>query len=92
MRARAGHYVRRVGTVVGPALLLAVTLALALAGPILAASPGPTDAVGGDPRSAGQGPGLVGDPLVAVFAVLAIGLGAVALTLLYVKLTGGRRT
>ena len=67
-------------------------LALALAGPILAASPAPTDAVGGDPRSAGQGPGLVGDPLVAVFAVLAIGLGAVALTLLYVKLTGGRRT
>ena len=108
MRARAGRASRRAGAVVGAALapgsapalrpslgralMLAVTLAMALAGPILAASPSPTDAVGGDPRSPGQGPGLVGDPLVAVAAVLAIGLAAVALTLLYVKLTGGRRT
>ena len=28
----------------------------------LAASPGPSAVVGGDPRSSGQGPGLVGDP------------------------------
>jgi hypothetical protein len=57
----------------------------------LAASPAPTGA-GGDPRSSGQGPGLVGDPLSAIALVLAIGLGATLLTLAYVRLTGGRRT
>ena len=55
--------------------------------PLLAASPSPTAAPGGDPRSSGQGPGLVGDPLVALLAVLAIGLGALVLTLAYVRLT-----
>ena len=49
-------------------------------------------AAGGDPRSSGVGPGLVGDPLTAVAIVLGIGLLAVAMTLIYVRLTGGRRT
>jgi hypothetical protein len=57
----------------------------------LAASPAPSVAAG-DPRSSGQGPGLVGDPLTAVALVLAIGLLAVVVTLGYVRLTGGRRT
>ena len=57
----------------------------------LAASPAPS-AAGGDPRSSGQGPGLVGDPLMAILLVLAIGLGATVLTVAYVRLTGGRRT
>ena len=92
MRAQARGRVRWIGARIALALPLASSLVLALAGSILAASPAPTDAVGGDPRSPGQGPGLVGDPLVAVLVVVAIGLGAVALTLLYVKLTGGRRT
>ena len=52
----------------------------------------PFDAIGGDPRSPGQGPGLVGDPMTAVLLVVGIGLLAVGLTLIYVKLTGGRRT
>jgi hypothetical protein len=56
---------------------------------VLAASPSP--AAGGDPRSSGQGPGLVGDPAFAVLAVLAIGLGTLAVTLVYIRLTGGRR-
>jgi hypothetical protein len=56
----------------------------------LAASPAPT-AAGGDPRSSGQGPGLVGDPLAAIALVLAIGLGAMLVTAVYVRLTGGRR-
>lgn len=43
----------------------------------------------GDTRSAGQGPGFVGAPLVAVLAVLALGLGTAGLTLAYVRLTGG---
>jgi hypothetical protein len=73
--------------------VLGVTLATvvwALAtGAVLGASPSP--AAGGDPRSSGQGPGLVGDPAFAVLAVVAIGIGALAITLAYVRLTGGRR-
>jgi hypothetical protein len=44
----------------------------------------------GDPRSSGQGPGLVGDPLSAVLAVVVIGVGAVVATLVYVRLTARR--
>lgn len=55
-----------------------------------AASPSPTPAAGGDPRSSGQGPGLVGDPLLAVAGVLGIGLGAALITLGYVRLTDRR--
>jgi len=57
----------------------------------LAASPVPSVAAG-DPRSAGQGPGLVGDPLAAVALVIGIGLLTAVATLGYVRLTGGRRT
>jgi hypothetical protein len=77
--------------------LVAVTfgVAWALIGlatqPALAASPSPSAAIGGDPRSSGQGPGLVGDPLLAIGLMLAIGLGAALITTLYVRLTGGRR-
>lgn len=56
----------------------------------LAASPSPSAGSGGDPRSSGQGPGLVGDPVFALFAVVAIGLGSLALTLAYLRLTGRR--
>ena len=76
------------------AVLLTIGVLWAVAGAVtqtaLAASPSPTS-VGGDPRSSGQGPGLVGDPLGAVALVLAIGLGALVLTLAYVRLTSGRR-
>jgi hypothetical protein len=57
----------------------------------LAASPEPSAAVGGDPRSSGQGPGLVGDPLTAIALVLLIGVGTAVATTLYVRFTGGRR-
>jgi len=63
---------------------------LCLALPMLAASPMPTTAAGGDPRSSGQGPGLVGDPVLAVLLVVAIGLAALGLTLTYVRFTGRR--
>lgn len=62
---------------------------LALATAALAASPSP-GAAGGDPRSSGQGPGLVGDPAFALLAVVAIGLGSVVATLVYVRLTARR--
>jgi hypothetical protein len=54
---------------------------------VLAATPSPSPGAGGDPRSSGQGPGLVGDPALALLTVLLIGLGAVLVTLAYVRLT-----
>lgn len=67
-------------------ILVALTSWPAVAFPALAASPSPGPGAG-DPRSSGQGPGLVGDPLFALVAVVLIGIGAVALTLAYVRLT-----
>lgn len=70
---------------------LAIALTwLVLAVPVMAASPSPGAGVGGDPRSSGEGPGLVGDPVFALVAVIAIGLGALALSLAYVRLTARR--
>ncbi len=77
-------------------LSLTVGLAWAVAGAITpavaAATPEATAAIGGDPRSDGQGPGLVGDPLSAILIVLGIGLATLIATVIYVRLTGGRRT
>jgi hypothetical protein len=88
MSVRVLRRAHRLGAVV----ILATILFLAIVGPVAAASPSPSGPIGGDPRSPGQGPGLVGDPASAILVVVAIGLGAVALTLAWVKLTGGRRT
>jgi hypothetical protein len=52
----------------------------------LAATPSPA-AAGGDPRSVGEGPGLVGQPVLALLAVIGIALAAVAVTTVYVRLT-----
>ena len=68
--------------------LVAAASWMVLAIPVMAASPSPSPGTGGDPRSSGQGPGLVGDPLFALLLVLAIGLGSFVLTLAYVRLTG----
>jgi hypothetical protein len=74
------------------AVALAALLTVAIATPVLAASPSPSGAMGGDPRSSGEGPGLMGDPAFAILAVVAIGLIATIGTLAYVKVTGGRRS
>jgi hypothetical protein len=83
-------------TMVAGVGLVAVGVLWAIVGAMttvaFAASPSPTGAMGGDPRSSGQGPGLVGDPLFALAVVLAIGLGALALTLGYIRITGRPRT
>jgi hypothetical protein len=78
---------RRSGRLAG--IGAAVTAWLASAAVAVAASPTP-DPIVGDPRSSGQGPGLVGDPVFALIAVLAIGIGSVVATLVYVRLTAGR--
>ncbi len=57
----------------------------------LAASPSPTTGpAAGDPRSAGQGPGLVGDPLLAIGLVLLVAIASLGVTLAYVRLTADR--
>lgn len=71
-------------------MLIAVAVAVLASTPALAASPLPsTGPAGGDPRSSGEGPGLMGDPLTAIVVVLAIGLASAAVTYLYVRLTAG---
>jgi hypothetical protein len=51
----------------------------------------PAGGGGGDPRSNGQGPGLVGSPGFAVLVVLGIALASVLLTSAYVRWTGPAR-
>ena len=60
----------------GSSLLLWVVLGALLwsTSVTLAASPPPSPGAGGDPRSSGQGPGLVGDPGFALLAVVLIGV------------------
>jgi hypothetical protein len=87
---------RIVAALMGIGLAFVVSgLALALAQlltppPAVAATPGPSGALGGDPRSSGEGPGLVGEPFLAIAAVIAIGLLAALLTALYVRATRAR--
>lgn len=80
--------VRRARRVVAGAGAAAV-LALAGASVALAAAPTASPA-GGDPRSPGAGPGLVGDPLVAIVVVVAIGLGALLATMAWIRVTADR--
>jgi hypothetical protein len=57
--------------------VLAVLLTCALAVAALAAEPSAAPVgllAGGDPRSEGGGPGLVGSPLVMLLGVMALGL------------------
>ena len=52
----------------------------------LAASPS-APAAGGDPRSSGEGPGLVGEPFLALLAVIGIAVVAIVVTTAYVRFT-----
>jgi hypothetical protein len=71
------------------ALAVALAMAFLIAGPAFAAEPTPTP-LAGDPRSPGEGPGLVGEPLLAIGAVVAIAVLAVVATTLWVRATRPR--
>ncbi len=80
---------RRPGRGTAVRLLLAlVFVASLLAGPIPAGaeSPSPTILGGGDPRSEGEGAGLVGAPFLVALGVIALGVAASGVTLLFVRL------
>jgi hypothetical protein len=79
---------RRILALAGAAAV-ALALLLAMAALAVAATPTPA-AEAGDPRSSGQGPGLVGDPLFAVLAVVVIGLTAVLVTTAWIRMTARR--
>lgn len=85
MSLRRVHSIPAVATVA----MLATVVWLAFAMVALAASPS-ADPIGGDPRSSGQGPGLVGDPAFALVVVVAIGIASVTATLVYIRLTARR--
>ena len=73
------------------AVALAGLTAVALPAMILAADPSASPGgAAGDPRSAGEGPGLVGDPGWALLIVLVIGITTLLVTLAYVRLTASR--
>ncbi len=86
-----GRRTIRQAATVAVAAGIATARMLAAASSVLAASPSPSALPGGDPRSSGQGPGLVGDPLLAIGVVTVIALLALGATLLYVRATGGPR-
>lgn len=56
----------------------------------IAASPEPSSRPGTDTRTSGGGPGLVGEPLLAILGVLGIGVASVVGSLAYLRLTRGR--
>ena len=73
-----------------PAVLVTVVALLTLTAAVLGAEPTavPVEVLeGGDLRSEGEGPGLVGNPLLILVAVAALGLVTAAVTVLLVRLT-----
>ncbi len=74
---------RRLAAAAGAAVATVLAFPLAAFG----ATPVPTAVAAGDPRSSGQGPGLVGDPLTAILVVAAIAVLSIGATLLYVRMT-----
>jgi hypothetical protein len=70
------------------ALAAALFLVIFLPGVVFGASPEPSTG-SGDTRSAGEAPGFIGAPLVAVASVLVLGTLAAGATIAYIRLTGG---
>jgi hypothetical protein len=72
------------------AALLATLMLAALGMIVLAAEPAPSIIPPIDPRSDGQGPGLVGSPLDVALGVILLGVAVAAVTALVLRLTGER--
>lgn len=84
-RHRAAHVAR--------ATALGWLVVVALPALVLAADPTATPGVeAGDPRSSGQGPGLVGNPGWALAIVAVIGVTTMLVTLAYVRATARRHS
>ncbi len=64
---------------------------LAGAARAMGASPAPSPGAIGDPRSSGQGPGFVGDPLAAIAVVALVAVVSLVATIAWVRATGGTR-
>lgn len=78
------------GLLAAAALALALGALLLIPGVVAAAEPAATAAaelLAGDPRSSGEGPGLVGSPLLVLGAVVALGIGTALVTALLLRLT-----
>jgi hypothetical protein len=77
--------------VTGALLALAIMAGTAIslgADPTASPSAVPVEVLAsGDLRSEGQGPGLVGNPLLILVAVIALGLATAAVTVILVRLT-----
>jgi hypothetical protein len=73
------------------ACLFVLWLIAVTAGSALAASPEPSAGAdyGGDTRTTGQGPGLVGSPLYAIGGVLAVALISIGIKMVYLRATAG---
>jgi hypothetical protein len=74
----------------GLALLLALVALASLATLVIGAEPSVSPAPlfeGGDPRSEGEGPGLVGSPLLILLGVVVLGMVTAGATILIVRLT-----
>jgi len=84
-RRRTAGRVLLIGLCVGWLLIAAAATALA-ADP----SPSPGGDAGGDTRSPGEGPGLVGSPLFAIGGVLLVALVSVGLAQAYLRATPDR--
>ena len=87
---RAGFGGRRGFGPLARALNLAFVLLSTFVPAVLAVDPTASPAGGGDVRTNPAAPGMVGDPLFALLGVGLVGLLAVAITLVAVRLTSGR--
>lgn len=72
------------------ALSLAVLVVASLATAVQAAEPSPVLIDPLDPRAEGEGPGVVGSPLLVALAVVALGLAAAGIAAVYVRLSERR--
>lgn len=77
---------RRLGVALALASLVLLLPAVA-SGALPTATPSPSVLGTGDPRSDGEGPGLVGSPIVVALGVVGLGVVVAGGTLLVMRLT-----